>query len=291
MAPKQKGWSWPGIGMGVILLILAFLIFGVPGWLTPYQVAIEIQMGLVIVIAVGALIILLYLMASGFSGLGLANSQYALGLPEGSIRALIALFMILIFLIGSIYLFRSVSGQPGGTLQNLTLAQVAAFGDRVVNIQPNATISGNYDVNLITNITDTGQKVALQLVTVLATLVAAVSSFYFGSAVATSAQRSADNTQTDTSLRIASIIPRGADASKGIIDAAILGNGFVDKTKVKLVHSGETDIEATDVQIVNPLTSITCKFNLTGKTKAKWDVIIQTPDGKTIGNSEAFDIT
>src|SRR3712207_8788266 len=42
---------------------------------------------------------LLFAIASGFSALDLATRDHALGLPEGSIRALIALILIMIFII------------------------------------------------------------------------------------------------------------------------------------------------------------------------------------------------
>src|SRR5579859_5425801 len=72
----------------------------------------EIQLGLVIVLAVFMLMALLFIMTAGFVQLKLANANQALGLPEGTIRALIALILIMLFVIVGIYLFRTV-GEGG----------------------------------------------------------------------------------------------------------------------------------------------------------------------------------
>ena len=66
----------------------------------------EVQLGFLVVIAVIALISLLFTVAAGFSRLQLTDGKQAMGLPEGSIRALIALILIMVFVIVSIYVFR-----------------------------------------------------------------------------------------------------------------------------------------------------------------------------------------
>jgi hypothetical protein len=86
---------------------------------------------------------LLFIMATGFALLGLADPQQALGLPEGSIRAMIALFLIMIFVTFGLYLFRAIAS---GTATNQDAVDVAK-----------------------------------QLITTVGTLVVAVAGFYFGS--------------------------------------------------------------------------------------------------------------
>lgn len=92
--------------------------------------------------------------------LGIASPKDALGLPPGSIRALIALLLILLFLVLSLFLF----GQ---------LRAAEAEGE----------------------VPETLENFAMQLLTTMSTLVVAVAAFYFGSqsvqaaTVATRAQR------------------------------------------------------------------------------------------------------
>jgi hypothetical protein len=85
---------------------------------------------------------------------GLSNRNYALGLPDGSIRAIIALSLILLFAIMAVFLY---IGQGG-------------FG---TTIQPTAAQT----------------DIAKQLVTTLSTLVVAIASFYFGSTTVREAKK------------------------------------------------------------------------------------------------------
>ena len=160
-------------------------------------------------------------MAAGFASLGLATPQHALGLPEGSIRALIALFLIMIFIMVSIHLFRTVSGRTGVILKNLTSAQIVELGNRVADIEQNQ--AGTFDVTLRTGITAAGEQLALQLATILGTLVAAVSAFYFGTTTVASAQRAAETSRAGlpsatSTPSIDNITPNsGSVAQEGLI--------------------------------------------------------------------------
>ena len=83
--------------------------------------------------------------------MGLLDANQALGLPAGTIRALIALILILLFAIIGVHLFRMVGAlDPAGT--NAVSAE--------------------------------GVALAQQLLTTVGTLVVAVSGFYFGTASA-----------------------------------------------------------------------------------------------------------
>src|ERR1700675_2879049 len=58
----------------------------------------------------GAVVVILFLTAVGmmFSILDLTNENQAMGLPEGSIRAVIALSLIVLFAILSIFLYQNI---------------------------------------------------------------------------------------------------------------------------------------------------------------------------------------
>jgi hypothetical protein len=76
-----------------------------------------IALPILVIIGVMALFATLALVAVVFSVAGLSDETQALGLPEGSVRAAIALSLIVIFAITSIYLYGSLKdvqeGSPG----------------------------------------------------------------------------------------------------------------------------------------------------------------------------------
>ena len=129
--------------------------------------------GVVILLAaLGGLVALL----NGFANL---NNNEALGLPQGSIRAVIALSLILIFAMISVFLVGAMRGDTNLST-GLTEAQVAQFGpDRLVTIVPGAS-PGTFDVETVTQPTDMSQQLSQQLLTILGTLVTALVAFYFG---------------------------------------------------------------------------------------------------------------
>jgi flagellar biogenesis protein FliO len=155
----------------------------------------EIVMGILVVGAIAALMTVLFILAVGFSSLNLTNPNQALGLPEGSIRAMIALVLIMVFIIFGIHLFRRVSEGNTSYIGNMkTVPSAKEYGVRNILAEPKIVSSGarqdtTYEVWTITDINDDGKRLAQQLVTVVGTLVVSVSSFYFGSAIATSAAK------------------------------------------------------------------------------------------------------
>lgn len=128
----------------LLSLMLLIIIFMVPFW-TTQKLPPEVQLAAVIVLGVSIVMNLLFIMTAGYQRMQLTSSNQALGLPAGSIRALIALFLILMFAIIGIYVFNAVLGAGASISQQaLSLAQ--------------------------------------QLMTTIATLVVAVAGFYFGTA-------------------------------------------------------------------------------------------------------------
>src|SRR2546421_2474334 len=99
-----------------------------------------INLPVIIIIGVVFLLTVLGLLTYSFAALGLANRDEALGLPSGSVRAVIAIMLLVIFAIVAIYVFSVV----------FNMSQ------------------------------DAGIDLAKQLVTLIGTLVTAVASFYFG---------------------------------------------------------------------------------------------------------------
>jgi hypothetical protein len=120
------------------LILAALVLLGVPYAALFYlkdSAQPEVLLGLVIIVGVVVLMILLFIMAAGFTYFKLSDPKQALGLPEGTIRALIALILIMLFIITGVYLFRTV-GEGVVTVNDLTTAQADALGGRVVKRTP-----------------------------------------------------------------------------------------------------------------------------------------------------------
>ena len=99
--------DWYNIGVGVLCFgafILLFLMLR--GGLQSGDATIRLP--ILLITGVMALFATLALVAVTFSVAGLSDETQALGLPEGSVRAAIALSLIVIFAITSIYLYSSM---------------------------------------------------------------------------------------------------------------------------------------------------------------------------------------
>lgn len=152
-------------------------------------------MGSGVLIVSGFVAVALMMLAGSvvLSALGMGTSSEALGMPEGSIRALIAMVLILMFAIIGIVVFNG--GSPGDMYQSSGLTQtqvdqVRAGGMVVLQqVQESAApaLPGQpspeprYSVLARASMTAESHDFGLQLLTTVSTLVVAVAGFYFGS--------------------------------------------------------------------------------------------------------------
>ncbi|MBP1927943.1 PKD repeat protein [Methanolinea mesophila] len=70
----------------------------------------------------------------------------------------------------------------------------------------------------------------------------------------------------------------------------LAGTGFLPGATAKLSMTGQPDIVATGLTVVNP-TSITCTFDITGVATGSWDVTVENPDGLTGTLTNGFNVT
>lgn len=192
-----------GLIVAIFLVILALggMLYILPG------ASPEVQLGLVIVLAVVLMMALLFIMAMGFQKVNLSDPRQALGLPEGTIRALIALILIMLFVIVGIYLFRVV-GEGLTTVHNLTQSEITALGARVVKKVPVPNQDGLFDATLAGSLSDEGARLAQQLITTIGTLVVAVAGFYFGSSAVTGVTKG--RTQQRLVVSTSTPLPKGS---------------------------------------------------------------------------------
>jgi hypothetical protein len=73
----------------------------------------------------------------------------------------------------------------------------------------------------------------------------------------------------------------------GTVQVAVSGLVFRAGATVKLTKPGQPNIGAFNVN-VNSLSSITCRFNLAGKTPSQWDVVVTNSDGLSGSLDAAF---
>lgn len=268
--------------IGWLILIAAGVIIGLSWMVTGFPLlnlsvpnAPAISLSLVVVFAVSTLVVLLFIMTSAFHYLGLNDPHQALGLPEGSVRALIALILIVVFIIFGIYLFQTVSAGSGGKVRGLSTTQVLDLGTRALVVEDSTVNPGTYDVTLRVGVTDDGARLAQQILTTVGTLVVAVAGFYFGSSAVAAGRAVAGF----AGLTIDSVSPDKISKTDPEIKSktvSVVGSGFADGAKITLKQSGQADIVGTSCS-ASP-TKVTCTFDLAGKT-GKWDVVIGNPGG------------
>ncbi|HJP89054.1 MAG TPA: hypothetical protein VJ850_08475 [Candidatus Limnocylindrales bacterium] len=170
------------LAVGVILLGGAALLVAQYGFSSRPEVVLTmiILLGIVVLlVAIGAFVTLL-------QGFNLADARYALGLPDGSVRAILALGLLLIFALMSIFLYWDAAHPSLLLSAGLSADQVSKFApETIVSIQPGAA-AGTFDVRTAASNANASQ-LGQQLVTIMGTLVTAIAAFYFGATSVASA--------------------------------------------------------------------------------------------------------
>jgi hypothetical protein len=168
---------------------LIFAISNVLGDLREGEIsAPEITLTVLLVIGVVVLLVTLAALVSLLAAHDLADKNQALGLPEGTVRAVVALVLLLVFSILSIFLYGDIAHGRTELAQGVSQAIVEALpADRIISIaardQAGETV---YDVTLRGG-SETSDDLADRIITLVGTLVAALTAFYFGSQAVRSA--------------------------------------------------------------------------------------------------------
>ena len=144
--PKFSPWR-----AAVTIVLVAFVgtlaLVGGGGWLIN-EFTPELKLPLLILLAIVALLGSICLVVVAFAIFHLVDKQHALGLPDGSVRAIIALMLIVLFAAMTVFLIVRLESTPA---------------------------------------TNPGVDATKQVLTILGTLVTAIASFYFGTQSATAA--------------------------------------------------------------------------------------------------------
>jgi hypothetical protein len=289
MADDNSLMKW----MGWILIIIA--LFATVGVLLYYVTLLqnptghlppEIVLGAALVIGVIALVVSLTFMTVIFKSLNLTNPQNSLGLPEGSVRAVIALSLILIFMISSVFLYWQVGhGGIFTTSVNVTQAQIDKMpqGD-IVSINR----TGTYNNESIFNVTlfidnPSSVDIAKQIITTVSTLVVAIAGFYFGTKAVSVAKGAVEGSYP----LIRKIKPSGFNKGDKDKEFKICGKNF-DTPTVKFIPSGI--IECTNVKW--NATEISCTLTIKeDATPGKYTLVVTNSDGGEDKLENEFQVT
>jgi len=156
----------------------------------------------VVLVGLALVVVLMSVLVIIYSVIGVTDASQALALPEGSVRALIAFSLVLIFVCLGAFLYNSVNNialTPGGKSERITEAQLSDLKAQfVVAYEPARNANGsvqtdNEGKNPLYNATyflkpgKDGEDFAKQIFTTLATVFVSVISFYFGSSTTSSA--------------------------------------------------------------------------------------------------------
>jgi hypothetical protein len=260
--------------------------------------------GSLALLAIGGVVVLILLLtavAMVFSILQLTNNTQAMGLPEGSIRSVIALSLIVLFAILSVFLYQGVSTGPRYVIEGLPNSERVQFirdHTTAQDIQSKLKEKGAagkediYDVSYRSTNT-TADDFAKQMLVLLGTLMTAVTSFYLGAGTATTAAKAGETAKTaGLPPTVSSISPTSGSNSGPLIPLQIMGANLNNITHVKIVRAGAQPILGTNVH--SSPTSVTCDIPVSPATAPPgppWDVVVDDGGTQSFTKQGALTIT
>jgi hypothetical protein len=261
------------------LIGLTLLLPLVLNWVVASGSTQDLYIPIVAIASLLALLIALALMTLSAAALNLTDRTQALGLPDGSIRAVIALGLIILFAVISVFLYTSISSHKN-------LAKVAGLtADQVLELKKQVpsgviTVPGAKDNTVDAYYTDAqtvaGDDFAKQLLVLLGTLVTSVSSFYFGSKVAAGASAPATSGKAaPPTLRSVSPTAMSQDAPTSLI----ISGDNLDLIKEAKLAQGEHQVVCTE--LTSNASVIKCNVTVAkGLPAGAWDVIVNDGAGQ-----------
>jgi hypothetical protein len=282
MGSKMKKFLTTVIVLAAVAVLVVVCIFVVM-ILNKGSVGPEMTLPLLIICGVMMLLVTLALTAFVFSSVDLVDKTQALGLPEGSVRSVIALSLVLLFAILAVYLYSSMAASG-----KIVPAQVASEDMRTQlkqNLLPGqfvyeqASADGKgFTIFYRQTANPASEDFAKLLLAMIGTLVTAVASFYFGSKTAMSAQSGG----AGSSALGGTPVIRGVNPSKVVrgtlTKLEITGDGL---DLIKEVKAVLKDRQVLATEVLSSASSLKCSLamDLDAPTGA-WDLIVSDGSGK-----------
>ena len=205
----------------------------------------EIVLPVVLIVGLISLLAVLVSLVAVYRRFDLVDPKSPLGMPAGSIQAVIALSLILIFAIVGVYL-HGISGRTEDrTTTGMTRAQVDALPPNSI-VRIHVRRDKKFDVKRrVPTETEQQDDISKQLLTTISTLVVAVAGFYFGSKTVKEATESVRGRREDGGAdeESADDDVDGGDAG----DAEEVPTSDVDEAAIYGDQSGTTGLSADDL--------------------------------------------
>jgi len=270
------GWlwdqGWKFFLFGAIFIVFVVLIRQmVPVFADPYTLPMLALLGVVTLL--GALLIFTALL----NIIGLSDKTQALGLPEGSVRALLALALLGLFAIvaASILVVKTELRTATGLSSDDVAALIRNNPDARDIVQVPEKESAKYRVTFYSPVRP--DDFAKQMLTLVGTLMTAVIAFYFGTA----------------SMRATSDISRAAPEVSGVepetklptanpVTLKLRGNNLNSIRTVRLTEPTKL-VELEAHTVLSNLSQVTCTFaaHPALNTAGVWDVTVIDDIGRT----------
>lgn len=300
------------VGFGVLALVIV-LVF-VFQWMAQL---VSLGDGSLPLLAIGGVVVLIFMLtavAMIFSILGLANKDQAMGLPEGSIRAVIALSLIVLFTLLSVFLYQNISSNGNlNTIKNMSDVERAQFikdhasardiqavivkddKDQPVVAKdakgkPLKGADGQpkyfYDVTY-RSANPAGEDFAKQLLVLLGTLMTAITSFYLGAGTAVSAA-TAGQAAVSAKPTLSGITPTSFAITGGTLKLDVAGTDLNVFTNVKIVRGG---VHIAGTHVSSNANHVFCDLDVSTATAGTWDVIVDDGGAKSASLPGALRLT
>jgi hypothetical protein len=274
------------------------VVFGAGYVLWTGKAGPDINLPTMVITGVVVLLFVLALVVIVFYQLNLTSEKEALGLPDGSVRALIALILILLFAIITTFLYDSLSkGGPVQSASDLTAQERQTLLARVPpqriildqQLTPPDAKDAKFKILYRDAPSPVSEDFAKQLLVLLGTLITSVASFYFGTNAVASAQVATVSALKGGTgdMNVTGVSPPTIPPTSGQYEIAINGSNLWKVNDVTFRQGKETIV--AEIKKVED-NKVTCSVSLKGtELTGKWDVIVsdgtnlkKLPDGLEI---------
>jgi hypothetical protein len=251
----------------------------------PYVVIVLLVAGFV------SVTLLLYLGTIILRTAGLGTRGEALGMPEGSIRALIAMSLVLIFaIIGVTVLYSGLGGETieskgitSADLERLENVQIIA-----ISVVDPAASPGTerFNVTARSELSQAGHDFGLQLLSTVSTLVVAVAGFYFGSRSVAQATKTSNEAAAAALAASAQVAAAAAGtAARGTTTPA--GDELGDDDIIGTVEDADGTVEDADGAVDGADAGVEAEGDQTVADAAAADAAAETEAADAAADAEA----